>query len=203
MENFEQKTTSIQRILFLLSLLYIKEYNKNELIEEFKKNNISIKKSSIENYIEKLKKYNIPILTKQKKNVNYYYLEKERKYKTATQNEYQAIRETKKLLFLKKNFDGIRMAMRAFYKFAKCTKEDDDRQELIDFGYFSKLNWLLIRKLEECCENKDVILVDYVLPNGKNKYISIHVDELKLSNTSDRLYLSGVFEGDNKFSILP
>ena len=85
------------RILFLLNLLYDNEFSKNEIIEEFSKNEIEIKRTSINNYIEKLKSYGFPIITRQVKNTNYYSLDKNENV-FLKQEELDASNDIKKIL---------------------------------------------------------------------------------------------------------
>ena len=190
------------KILFLLNLLYDKELSKNQIIEEYKKKNVEIKKPTINSYIEKLKSHGFKILTKKVKNINYYSLDK--KYNTKIlQKELDASSDVKKLLLAEKNEEIIRSAMRVFYKFALHTDDEDARLELINFGYYSKINWLLVNQLKEHCKNKNIIMLNYIMPDGKNKNITIHADEVKIGDWSDRLYLSGILENDKKISQLP
>ena len=51
------KTPSVYKLLYLLNLLFEKEYNKKEIIEEFQKKDIPITKPLINNYINKFLKY--------------------------------------------------------------------------------------------------------------------------------------------------
>ena len=111
--------------------------------------------------------------------------------------------DVKRLIAAEKNQEIIKNVMRIFYKFALHIENDDKKEELINFGYYSKINWLLVKQLKEHCKNKDIIMIDYLLPNNENKYLTIHADTVKTGDFSDRLYLSGVLENDNKLSQLP
>ena len=190
------------KILFLLNLLCRKKASKNEIIEEFKKNNIDIKKTSINHYINKLLNNEIPISVEKIKNENYYFYNK--KYDISFKiQELNAVSDVKKLLIKEKNWEIIRKAMSAFYKFALNIQDKNTRIELINFDYYSKINWALVGRLIQHCKNKDVIILDYMLPNAENKYLTFHADTIKVSDWSTRLYLSGILYGDNKLSQLP
>ena len=193
---------STLKILFLLNLLYDKELTKNEIIEEFKKHNIDIKKTTINNYINKLKNHDFKIITKKIKNENCYFLDKNYDIKVL-QKELDAASDIKKLLLSEKNEEIIRNTMRVFYKFALNTNNKDTRLDLINFGYYSKINWALVKQLKEHCKNKNIIMIDYIMPDGKNKKLTIHADQVKIGDWSDRLYLSGILENDIKLSQLP
>ena len=58
------KNKSISNILYLLKTLSVGEYSKNELIEKFKQENINLSKTSLNNYLQKIKLNNIPIKQK-------------------------------------------------------------------------------------------------------------------------------------------
>ena len=200
MKNLAKESTL--KVLFLLNLLCHKVLSKKEIIEEFKKNDVEIKKTTINNYINKLKSNNIPIAIAQIKNVNYYSLDK--KYIINPSNEeLDASSDVKKLLFNEKKQQIIKNTMRVFYKFALNTDNSKTREELVDFGYYSKINWLLVKKLEQHCKNKDIILIDYILPEQEHKSLEFHADTVKIGDWSNRLYLSGILKDDNKISQLP
>lgn len=196
------KYTSSLKVLFLLNLLYDGQYSKKEIIEEFTKNNINIKKTSINNYIEKLKSNDIPIIIKKIKNTNYYSLDKNQII-YLKQNETDAAQDVKKILIAQKNKYLIKKAMQIFYKYALHIEDKNTKLELVNFDYYSKINWHLVKQLEYHCKNKNIIMLDYILPNGKNKYLIIHADTIKIGDWSNRLYLSGILKGDNKLSQLP
>ena len=46
-------------------------------------------------------------------------------------------------------------------------------------------------------------MIDYILSNGENKCLTIHTDTIKIGDWSNRLYLSGILNGDKKLSQLP
>ena len=196
------KQESSYRILLLLKLISQKKLSKNEIIEEFKKNNIKIAKTTINNYIEKLQDNDIPIKITKNKNINLYSLDK-KDYVFIDDIEVDVAQDVKKLVLLEKNQDIIRSLMKVFYKFALFVDDKDTQLKFLNFGYYSKINWSLVNQLIEHCKNKNIITVDYIMPNGENKYITIHADTLKIGDWSQRLYLSGIFQGDNKLSQLP
>ena len=163
------KNKSISNILYLLKTLSVGEYSKNELIEKFKQENINLSKTSLNNYLQKIKLNNIPIKQKQVKNQKYYSLDKTKIDTRVNEEEMSVIRDTKSLFLNEKNPSNIRYIMRAFYKFALATKNQKTRNELADFGYWSKINWNLVKSLNCHCKNKDIIALDYLMPNGKKK----------------------------------
>ena len=93
--------------------------------------------------------------------------------------------------------------MRLFYQLALFIKDMDERREFIDFGYYSTINWYLVTQLEKHCREKNVLILDYILPRGENKYITMHTDSLKVGEFNDRIYLHGVLENCTQFSRLP
>lgn len=196
------KKTSSYRVLFLLNMLYDKECSKNEIIEKFKKNNIKINKTTVSNYINKLKNSGIPVVIKQIKNINYYTIDKNTP-PSLNFIELSALSAAKNLLISSKNLEIIKKAIRIFYKFALHIKDNDTKYELLNFNYYSKINWSLVKKLNEHCKNKDIIAIDYITSNEKIKTLIIHADMIKIGDMSDRLYLSCILNGDNKLSQLP
>lgn len=199
----ELKDKRTYKALFLLNLLSYKPYSKNEIIYEFAKNKVNISRTSIANYLEKLKAYNIPIITKEKNGIEIYSLDKKQLCLDITAHEATIAQDVKKLLILQKDLDFIRIAMRLFYKFALLVPEVETRAKLADFGYYSTIDWRLVEELKQHCRDKNVIEIDYILPDGGSKCVNFHADELLIGSWSEKIYLKGVFEHATVFSRLP
>ena len=197
-------TSSTYKMLSLLYLLASKECTKKDIIEKLSESNISITSSLITRYVDKFIKNGIDIKSKiNDKRENVYCLNKNNLTLNFSDSEMSVISDVKKLLMTQKNYDRIRKTMRLFYKLANYIQDEDRKLSFIDFGYFSTINWHLVRQLEEHCREKNVITLDYILPQKGNKILTIHADSIKMNDWSDRLYLNGVLEGSNRFSILP
>ncbi|MBR1616559.1 hypothetical protein IJ670_00255 [bacterium] len=197
------KNNSLSRILFLLKLLSQGTYSKNDIISEFKKQNIIIQKTSINNYIKKLEQNDIKIKTNKIKNENFYTLDTQGSLIEFQDIELNVADDVKKFISNEKNINIIRYIMRTFYKIALQTQNSKARQQLANFGYFSKINWALVRQIMYHCKNKNLITLDYILPGGTNRELTIHADTIKMGSWSDRIYLFGVLKNDYKFSQLP
>lgn len=190
---------STHNILFLANMLLNNKLSKKEILEKFDLLNNKISLATLNNYLKKLKDNNINI---KKENLNFYIDYTDYNFELTKEN-IKTINEIKKVVISKKDYKIIRTVMRFFYKISKLIQNEDFKKELIDFGYYSELNWDLLYKLENHCKNKDIILIDYILPYGKNKLIEIHSDKIKSSTTSHRLYLEGIIKNTNTFSKLP
>jgi len=197
------RTSSTYKILYLLNLLSKKDYTKNALIEEFAKIGITVSKSSLSFYFNKLEKEGIKIVKEKAGGENIYHFEKYKRQLELESDDFTALRDIRKLLFAQKNHSHIRKTLRLFYKLAINSKNYETQSELLDFGYYSTLNWYLVRQLEKHCKTKDILQIDYILPAGSNKKIIIHVDDLKVGDWSDRLYLWGALYDAPQFSYLP
>lgn len=180
------------------------EYTKNEIIERFASVGIQVTRPLIIRYIEQFQNYGVKVCHRVNEHrQKVYYINKADTNLEFTREEMDAISDAKKLLIAQKNYDRIRKTMRLFYKLAKCMKDKDMLREFVDFGYYSTVNWYLVKQLEKHCKQKDVIALRYIVPQGECRIITIHADALKVSNWSQRLYLHGVFEGSKHFSHLP
>ena len=201
--NYEklQKNSSF-RILYLLKILYNKAYSKNEIIEEFKKIGVCVNKTTILKYINKLNECEINITCEKIKNKNFYSIKKQSTL-NLTQDEINSSQSLKKRIILNGSENEIRCMMLLFYKFALYSEDDDLRRNLIDFDYYSKINWHLVNKLKKHCESHDIIELDYIQSSNERKDIIIHADNITTQGTSNRLYLIGMLEGAKKFSKLP
>lgn len=198
------KSSSTYKLLFLINILTKSAQTKKQIAKIFEENNIKIAKSSITNYINKLIKNGINITTKTNGgNEKIYYLEKNNSYINLNKKELNAISDIKKLLIAQKDYNKIRKTMRLFYRIACFIKDEETKLNFIDFGYYSTINWRLVETLEKHCKSKDIITIDYIMPNGTNKLITLHVDDITISEWSERLYLQGVFKYSKQFSHLP
>ena len=93
--------------------------------------------------------------------------------------------------------------MQLFYTAAKAIPDEDVKDELTYFDYFSNVNWALVEILENHCKTKDVLLLDYILPVMGNKIIEFHVDKIVMNEISQRMYLYGMLKGGYDFFELP
>lgn len=191
-------------MLYLLNSIFEKDCTKGEIIEIFEKLNIKMTRPLITNYINQYIQNGIEIKSKtNNKREKVYFFEKGKMNLELNEEEFKVISDVKKLLISQKNYDRIRKTMRLFYKLSNFIEDKETKLRLIDFGYYSTINWNLVLQLEKHCENKDLILIDYILPIGKNKLIEISADRLKISTWSQRLYLQGALFGAKRFSHLP
>ncbi|MBR5303351.1 MAG: hypothetical protein IKU37_00820 [Candidatus Gastranaerophilales bacterium] len=198
------KALSAFKILFLLNLITEKEQTKKTIIKNFENSDIKITPTLITNYIHKLIESGFDIKTKiNDKREKIYFIVREKTNISFSEEELFVISDLKKLLIAQKNHDRIRKTMRLFYKISQFVEDEDTKLKLIDFGYYSTINWNLVRQLEEHCEKKNLILIDYILPQGGNKLIEINADRLKISDWSQRLYLHGILENTKHFLHLP
>lgn len=195
--------SSTYKVLHLLNLLIEKDYTKNEILEEFLKIDVKLTKASINNYINKLLSCGFNIEIKNKKNKNLYHLKLPKQKLKPSENEIKNLNELKKILIAQKDHDKIRRFIRILYKFVLHIQDFEMANSFFDFGYYSTINWALVLRLEQHCKNKDLIEINYVLPSGINKNISIHSNSVHIAEWSDRLYLWGVFKNAKQISYLP
>ncbi len=198
------ETLSIYKVLLLLNLISKRPMTKQELMFEFEKRGYGLTKTCISNYIKTISAngFNVQI-SKNNSRESIYGIEKDKPRLCITPEEVKVIKDVKKLLYMEKNFDDIRKTMKLFYKCALFVEDEDIKDEFIDFGYYSTINWNIVKKLEYHCEQKNVITIDYILPKGGNKIFDFRVDYLRISDTSQRLYVHGVFKYAKNLSFLP
>lgn len=193
---------SSSKILLLWIFLKEDKFTKQQLLEKFAQNEIQISKRTLDYYLSKLKKYEeIKVQIKGKK--TFYYIENPPSKLVLDKKDKLALLDIKNLLKLEKNYKHIKEAIKLFLKISLYIEDFEERSEFLYFNYYSTLNWFLVKELEKHCKNKDIIEIDYILPYGANKFITIHADEICQSMTSERLYLKGFLEFSDHFSILP
>lgn len=195
--------SSTYKMLYLLNILSKEDCTKKEIIKKFAQSNYKISESSITQYIKQLLEHEVQIKIIKQNGENVYHIDKIGTELNLTKQEYRALSDAKKLLFLEKNYKIIRSTIRMFYKLAYFIKNLEERKDFINFGYYSNINWYLVKQLEHHCNKKSVLTLDYVLPRGGNKILTMHVDRIDIGEYSERLYLHGIFENCSKFSKLP
>ncbi len=201
--NNSSKKSSTFKLLFLLGMLLGKELNKNEIVEEFNNSDIQFNKVSINKYISILKSSGINILTRKENNENYYKIPQKELEINLNKEELLIISQVKRLLIAQKDYKNIRRFMRILYKYSKFIKNQEVVDDLMNFGYYSTLNWHVVLKLEELAKTKDIVTIEYILPSGDTKDITLHLDCLKIGNLSNKLYIHGILENGFEFSHLP
>lgn len=197
------KKTSTFKILFLLRLLLEKDRVKNEIVEEFQKADIFINKPTINRYINILKENGIEIELSKIKNQTLYKLSKKDLKFYFSKSELKCLKALKKGLFSFKNFTLIRHTMRLFYKIALLIDDNEIKEELIDFDYFSILNPAIAFELEKHCKNKNIIEIEYILKDKKKKDLILQAESLSIGKYSNRTYLNCILENTSKLSHLP
>ena len=199
----KMRISNVYKLLLLLNILHNKKATKKQIISEFKKENINLNKVSITHYIKQLEENNIEINVEFNKKEKVYSIKQKNPTVNFSDKELKAIEDVKKLMIAQKNYIRIRKMMRLFYRIAKYIKDKEQQLTFINFGYYSTINWGLVLQLEKHCREKNIIMIDYILPNGTNRYINIHTDSVRIGEWSNRIYLWGVFEGGEEFSQLP
>lgn len=203
MELKTAKKTIIHKILLLLNLLINGKYTRKELVNEFQKFSIKAGQTSILNYINKLRAHNITVNEEKINRAIYYSVANTKNDLELTKENLKVLNDAKNMLFAQKDYKLIRALMELFYKVSDFIKDEEIKKQFLNFGYFSTLNWGLIEILENHCKTKDIVILDYILPEGGNKLIWFHLDKISFSTMSQRLYLHGMFEGATDFFELP
>ena len=151
------------KILYLFKLLVQKDYTVEELQEKFLEKKIEISTFTIRRYIKRIQNCGIKVeIVKDETNKNIYRCRLPLKRLHLIEEDVKIIREVRKLLFIQKDYNRIRQVFRLFFRLLVISIDDETKRDLIDFGYYSTVNWKLIRRLREHCKNKDVILIEYV-----------------------------------------
>lgn len=193
----------VYNLLYFLNILINNNLNKTQVIEKFEKIGSKISRTTINNYVKILKANNINILIEKINGKNYYSLKYPKKETIDIENISNILTEVKRNIIKRKNYHFIKNALYTFYKISQNYEKPTDKNEVANFGYYSNLNWYLINKLEWHCSNKNLITIEYILPNLQNIEYEIHADKLDIKGTLGRLYLFGIIKDTNKFSHLP
>ena len=197
------KNSSIFRNLILLNLLMKNKYSRKQLVEEYQKMSIDVKETTILNYINKLKKHDIKIQEETINKTIYYYIKNINLGIILNRDNIRLLYDVKQLLFAQKKYQYIKYMMELFYLVSMHIKDTKIKEDFLDFGYFSRINCGLVELLEKHCKTKDILILDYLLPYGGNKFIQFHVDKIMMSSMSQRLYLYGMLENGYDFFQLP
>lgn len=198
------RITRIQKVLYVLYLLTISDYTKDEIIKKCNEAGfLGLNEYLVASYIKTLTDNGFSITTKKEKKKNIYHLEEKPFRLKLNDDEIEALENIKKIVISKKDIKSIKDAMRFFYKFVLSMENDDHKNILIDFDYYSKINWYLVGELEKHCKNKDIILIEYAHHTKSPLKLKIHTDRLSINEWSDKIYLWGEVYENKEISFLP
>ncbi len=197
-----EKNGIVHKLLLLVNILINKKLSKTDIISEFQKKNISVSKTSIDKYIRILTDNGFSVKTEKEKGKNIYFLEFDIEKNNLNEESEAVFQELKKIIISQKDYNFVKNSVYMFYKIASCF-DKDSISKVANFGYYSTINWFLVNELEKHCYDKDIILIEYILPNATNREITIHADKLSIRGKSARLYLVGAIGNSSCFSNLP
>ncbi len=197
-----EKNGIVQKLLLLVNMLANKKLSKTDIISDFQKHNILVSKTSIDKYIQILINNGFLIEREKQKAKNTYSLKIDTTKNNLDEESELIFQELKKIIISQKDYNFVKNSVYLFYKIASLFDEDSV-SKVANFGYYSTINWFLVNELEKHCFDKDIIEIEYILPNGVNRDIKIHADKLSIRGKSARLYLVGAINDSSCFSCLP
>lgn len=197
------KISQTNKILSLLYILQNKECDFIELIEIFKRKNIEISKATLKKYFNLLKQNGIPLKISKNKNKNLYCLELKKDSFQLDDKDVKLLCDLKKIVINDYNYKEIRQIMEFYLLLKDFVLKEDLKYSLIDFGYYSTINWYILEELEKHCQNNSVVEIEYVLPKGEIQNYIFHLDKIKVNDENGRIYIYGINENYKRFSQLP
>lgn len=183
------------RILFIIKLLLIEPRKKADLVNAINKNPIlsNVSKDTISLDIETLNKCGFNILKKGRCKGQYYVLDKTPFSIGLQRKELKALKLAKKAAFSYFDFRDLISLYETLEKIAPYIENEKRAQELLNFGIFLKVNFDLVKKLDEHCKNNDKITILYKTPREiKPRKITLSCLYLEYFKNTDKLYLWGI-----------
>lgn len=197
-------TTRTVKILYVLWLLSENVCSKEELLSKLSEYCSEHTNSClISSYIEILNKNGFVVNSVKNNKSTTYHLKKKPKKLLFSDDEIELLEKIKKIIISQKDIIKIRRIMILFYKIILALDNNEHKNILIDFGYYSNINWYLVQQLEKHCLTQDVILVDYAHKIKQEMKLKLHVSHMSINEWSDKIYLWGELYDNGELSFLP
>lgn len=193
MELRQKASSTGFRILFILDLLLKGPASKKEILDALEKNssfkNSNTTKETISLNLNTLKRAGFEI-----ENLGRAYGYRYKinwspiKFKLS-EDEMKILTSSRDAVIELSDFDYILKLYKLFKKITNFIQDKTQIDELLDFGYFLKLNFETIKELNALAKRKKEVLLLYNSPNSGKKEIQIKLNEIKYSNS--KLYITG------------
>lgn len=190
--ELKQKASSTGfRVLFLLDLLLNTPLSKDEIISKLSSNPYitNISKETVRLDLNTLKAAGFEIENTGKAQ-NYKYKINWSPIKIKfTKKELNVLINARNAILKLSDWEYIVNLYCLFEKISKFIKDEDEINELMDFGYFLNVDFKILKELNALTKRKKEILLLYNSPNSGKKEIAIKLKEIKYNDS--KLYLTG------------
>ena len=193
--ELKQKASSTGfRVLLLLDLLLEAPQTKDEIINKLLKNPLveTVSKETIRLDLNTLKSAGFEIenlgrASGYKYKINWSPI----KFKL-TKKELKVLSRTKDAVLKLSNWEYILALYKVFEKISGLIEDDEAVYELLNFRYFSNIDFQILKELNALTKRKKTIVLLYNSPNSGTKEIQIKLKEIKY--TGSKLHLIGTSE---------
>ncbi len=193
--ELKQKASSTGfRVLYLLDLLLEAPRTKDDILNELLKNpdvsNVSYETIRLD--LNTLKKAGFEIENLGKTNNYKYKIKKDPIKFKLTKKELKVLTQTKDAILKLSRWEYILKLYKVFEKISGLIEEDEIINEIMDFRYFSGVDFEILKNLNALTKRKKTVLLLYNSPNSGTKEIQIKLKEIKYEGS--KLHLIGISE---------
>lgn len=190
--ELKQKASSTGfRVLFLLDLLLEAPRTKEEIINELSRNPLieTASKETVRLDLNTLKNAGFEIKNLGKKgSYRYKIYQSPIKFKL-TKKELKVLSQTKDAILKLSNWEYILKLYKVFEKISELIEDEEEKNELLNFRYFSNIDFKLLGELNALTKRKKTVILLYNSPNSGLKEILIKLKEIKY--TGSKLHIIG------------
>jgi len=191
--ELKQKASSTGfRVLFVLELLLEAPLSKDEIVNELLKNpyiqNVSYETLRLD--LNTLKKAGFEIQNTGRKNNYRYEIKRDPIKFKLTKKELKVLTQTKDAIIKLSRWEYILKLYKVFEKISALTDDENAVCELMNFRYFSNIDFEILKDLNALVKRNKTVLLLYNSPNSGIKEIQIKLKEIKYQGS--KLHLIGI-----------
>lgn len=181
------------RLFFILQLLMQGKISKEEILDKINNNSsiLNVGLDTIRLDINTLKVAGFQIKTGDKKEGYKYFLDWNPIKINLTPAEIRALSQVKKAVIDVCEWEFIINLYEVFAKIAKFIENEKATNEFLNFGYFLNVDFRILKQLDICCKNKNLIKILYYSPKNGEKVIDIICKKIVYKRDTKKLHLWG------------
>jgi len=182
------------RLFFILQLLIQGPVSKEEILAEINKNGSigEVGEDTIRLDINTLKSAGFEIITGGKSDGYKYFLDWNPLKIDFDRSELVVFNRAKRAVLELCDWEFIANLHEVFLKISKFVKDERAASDFLNFGYFSSIDFEILKQLKTACKNRNLIKVLYLSPNSGEKAIDIFCEKITYKRDSKKLHLWGM-----------
>lgn len=181
------------RLFFILQLLIQGPVSKDEILAQINKSGLigTVGEDTIRLDINTLKSAGFEINTGRKIDGYKYQLDWNPLKIDFNRSEIKVFNQTKKAIIELCDWEFIANLHDVFLKISKFVQDEKIVDDFLNFGYFSNIDFEILKQLNAACKNHHLVKILYLSPNSGEKTIDVFCEKIIYKKDSKKLHLWG------------